>query len=135
MTEPDVPEIGRQNLDAVLRFLPVFARPETVFGEWLSPEGQSPYYALSQETTDFVETLYKQRIVFAFDWKSWQDEAQKFVSNPESLKAADLLALSKLLSTHVRKDRFVEGHLAKLLASGHITAILSRLKEIREEMG
>jgi hypothetical protein len=35
---------------------------------------------------------------------------------------------------HVRADRFVEGHLASVLESGHITAILRRLRGIREQM-
>jgi hypothetical protein len=135
MTEPDVPEIGRQNLDAILCFLPVFEEPGYAFGAWHSAEGQIPYYSMSRETTDFVQTLHEQQIVFSFDWTSWQDEAKKLVSDPELLQEADLLALRKLLTSHLRKDRFVEGHLANMLERGHITAILRRLKEIREEMG
>lgn len=81
MREPDVPELGGQNLDVVLRFLPVFGGPGYVFGAWHSPEGQFPYYSMSRETTDFWKTLHEQQIVFAFDWTSWQDEAEKLVSD------------------------------------------------------
>jgi len=131
----DVPEIGLQQLDAILRFLPIFEQSGYVFGEWRSLEGQIPYYSMSREAKDFVQVLYDQQILFSFDWTSWQEEAERHVSAPEALEMADLLVLRKLLTTHVRKDRFVEGHLASTWECGHITAILRRLKEIREQIG
>lgn len=134
-SKSDATEIGPQQLDAVLRFLPIFERPGFVFGKWHSPEGQFPYYSMSREAMGFVQTLSDQQIIFPFDWGSWQEEAERYVSAPEALETADLLVLRKLLTTHVRKDRFVEGHLASMLECGHITAILRRLKEIREQIG
>jgi hypothetical protein len=56
------------------------------------------------------------------------------VSKPGALETANLLTLRKLLTVHVRKDRFVEGHLARMLECGHITAILRRLREVRAGM-
>ena len=47
-----------------------------------------------------------------------------------ALASADLLTLRKLLTTHIRADRFTEGH----LESGHITAILRQLKQIRDAL-
>jgi hypothetical protein len=47
---------------------------------------------------------------------------------------ADLLTLRKLLTLHVRGDRFVEGHLASVLESGHVTDILERMQQIRDAM-
>ena len=133
MSKSDVPEVGPHQLDAVLRFLPIFEQPGYVFGEWHSSEGQFPYYAMHREAREFVQALYGQQVVFSFDWRSWQGEAERFVSDPEALETADLLTLRKLLTTHVRKDRFVEGHLASVLECGHITAILRRLGTIREQ--
>ena len=133
-SKDDVPEIGSRQLDAVLRFLPIFERPGYVFGEWHSPEGQFPYYSMSREVMDFCQALYDQQIVFSFDWPSWQDEAQRLYSDPAALERADLLTLRKLLTTHVRKDRFAEGHLAEMFECGHVTAILRRLKEVREQV-
>lgn len=131
----DVPEIRPQQIDAVLRFLPIFEQPGHAFGEWHSPEGQIPYYSMNREARDFVQTLYGQQILFSFDWMSWQKEAERYISAPEALETADLLVLRKLLTTHVRKDRFIEGHLASTWERGHITAILRRLKEIRDQIG
>jgi len=67
-SESNVPEIGQQQLDAVLRFLPIFEQPEYMFGEWRSPKGYFPYYSMSREAMDFVQALYDQRIIFSFDW-------------------------------------------------------------------
>ena len=47
---------------------------------------------------------------------------------------ADLLTLRRLLTTHVRADRFTEGHLAAELENGHICAILEQLEELRNEL-
>ena len=131
----EVPEVGRPQLDAVLKFLPIFEQPGYGFGEWHSPAGQFPYYSMSREVLDFIQALSAQEIIFSFDWPSWQEEAVQYVSDPGAVERADLLTLGKLLTTYVRKDRFVEGHLAHMLEDGHITAVLRQLKKIREEMG
>ena len=134
MDRNEVPDVGPDQLDAVLRFLPVFEQPDYTFGEWHSPRGQFPFYAVNAEVMDFLQTLDEQQIVFPFDWPRWQEEAGRYVSDPGALEMADLLTLRKLLTTHVRTERFVEGHLANMLESGHITAILRRLQIIRRQM-
>ena len=135
MSSKEIPEVGPTQLDVVLSFLALLDRPGYAFGEWHTPKGQFPFYAMSDEVMGFVQALYDQGIVFSFDWPSWQEEAQRYVTDPTALAAADLLTLRKLLTVHVRKDRFVEGHLAGVLESGHIANILRRLEQIRREMG
>lgn len=53
--------------------------------------------------------------------------------NKELVPEIGPLTLRKLLTAHVRADRFSEGHLASVLESRHITAMLRRLKRIREQ--
>jgi protein-tyrosine phosphatase len=131
MSEEVIPEIGPQQIDAILQYLPIFEKPGYKFGEW----HDSGYFSYSPEVDDFIQTLYRQEVVVPFDWTSWQEEARRYQSDPDALEAADLLTLRKLLTTHLRADRFVEGHLASALESGHITAILRRFREIRDGMG
>jgi hypothetical protein len=69
-----------------------------------------------------------------FDWPSWQEEAERSLSNPEILETADLVTVRRLLTTRIRKDPFAEGHLASMFECGHIAANLRRLEEIREQM-
>ncbi len=131
MNEGDAPEIGPEQLDAVLKFLPLL---QDNFGEWSARPGHFPVFLYSQPVNDFVQTLYRQGIIFVFDWTSWKERAERYIADPGSLADADLLTLRKLLTTHVRSDRFVEGHVAGVLKSGHVTDILERMQQLRDAM-
>ena len=78
--------------------------------------------------------LSAQNLLVAFDWPSWQDVANCYFTDSAALESADLLTLRKLLTTHVRMERFVDGHLATVFESGHLVAILERLKALRAEL-
>lgn len=123
-------QVGPGQIDEVLEFLPAFESPGYKFGEW----ADAGYFSYSPEVDDWIRALYEQNFFLTFDWTRWKEEAQRYRSEPGALETADLLTLRKLLTTHVRADRFVEGHLASVLESGHVTAILRRLKQIRGQM-
>ena len=129
-----VQEIGIQEIDAILKYLPIFEQPDYQFGQWVQKRGQFAYFAYSSEVLEFQSTLYRQNVIISFDWMSWGDEVKQYQAEPEALERADLFTLRKLLTAHVRADRFVEGHLAQVLENGHIAAILRRLQQIRGEM-
>jgi len=129
-----IPDIGQGQLDAVLRFLPIFTRSGYRYAELQTPEGQLPYYAYSDEVMEFLQVVYDQQIIFSFDWPQWQDEAERLCLNSQALDRADLLTLRKLLTTHVRKERFCEGHLAGMFERGHIVAVLRRLETLRDQL-
>jgi len=124
MSQNPIPEIGIQQIDAILEYLPVFDREDFQPGQWVEREGQFPHFAFCTEVGEFIHALYQQNVIIPFDWKSWSDEAIRYQSDPNALDESDLLTLRKLLTAHVRADRFVEGHLAGLFQSGHIAAIL-----------
>lgn len=134
MGKDAVPEIGLQQIDEILKYLPTFERQDYQFGQWVEPEGGFPYFSFSPEVDEFIDALHKQDVIIPFDWTSWSEEAEHYQTDAEALETADLLTLCKLLTVHVRADRFVEGHLASVFENGHITAILRRLKQIREKM-
>ncbi len=128
------------SIDKILKFLPIFQQEGYKFSEWDSPKNFEdgvlciPSCNYSKEVIEFEKTLYEEVFIIPFEWVKWQDEAERLMSDPNALRTADLETLKKLLTTHVRKERFCEGHLAAMLREHHITAILHRLKEIREEM-
>ena len=93
---------------------------------------QTPFYVRSPIVTEFVGGLDEKGLVVPFDWPAWSDTADSYIRNPESLLDASADVCIKLLTLHIRADRFTEGHLAQMLESGHITAILNRLREIRK---
>lgn len=131
--DESVPEIGNEQIDAILGHLSRFEQSSFKFGEWTAPEGQMPFFSLSDEAAEFVRALYRQGLVIAFDWRSWKEEAKQYQINSAALATADLLTIRKLLTLHVRTDRFAEGHLEKVYEKGNLTAILQRLKQIRDE--
>jgi hypothetical protein len=93
-----------------------------------------PYFAYSPAVEQFVAALYAQGLIVKFDWGAWCDSGNVYMEDPEHLAQADLLTLRKLLTAHVRQDRFIEGHLAQMFESGHTAAILPRLQAIRQQM-
>lgn len=134
VTKDSVPEIGVEQIDAVLEYLPLFEEQDYEFGQWEAPEGQLPHFSFSPEVDEFISTLYEQGIMIRFDWPTWSEEAKRYQSNRAALESADLLTVRKLLTTHVRAERFEEGHLARIFDEGLLTALLQRLKQIRDEM-
>lgn len=65
-----------------------------------------------------------------FNWPDWQDVAQTWL-DPARVATADVRTIQQLLTTHARKERYCEGHLADLLQCGHLQALLRRLAELR----
>ena len=128
------PEIRSGALDAVLCFLPLFESAEFSFGEWHYPEGQMPHFAPSPEVITFVQALHAAGVIYPFDWPRWLDAAKAYMADVEAVGAADLVTLCKLLTTHVRRDRFHEGHLDYVFRTGHLTAILKQLKQITDQL-
>ena len=134
MSQDTIPVISIQQIDAILEYLPIFEKTDFQPGQWVEREGQFPHFAFSPDVDEFVVALYRQHIIIPFDWSSWGEEAKRYQLDPDALAASDLLTLRKLLTAHVRADRFVEGHLAGQFKNGHVTAILRHLKHIRDTL-
>jgi O-acetyl-ADP-ribose deacetylase (regulator of RNase III) len=127
-------KITVQGIDKVLAFLPLFERSDTTLYEVRTDLSLFDPYVYSNEVDEFIEILSSEEFVTPFDWSTWQNEAAKFVEQPKLLESAELTILQKLLTTHIRKERFHSGHLAAMIDNGHILAILKRLKQIRLDM-
>ena len=79
----------------------------------------------------FVQHCYENGwILTDFDWQEWQAEALALSKQPDGLATADVLTLSKLLTTDIRKDRFVEGHLASMVECRLLDAIGRRARAL-----
>jgi len=88
----------------------------------------------SETLTNLISELYKSGCIINFDWPSWQNEAQKYLEDSSRLKNADLLTTCKILTTHIRKERFCEGHLSVMINNGHFIAVLKHfIKLISDE--
>jgi hypothetical protein len=130
-----IPEIGLPQIESILKFLPIFETPGYQFGHWsITSNGISPSFNFNHEVTEFIRTLYKHDFIVRFDWSNLHREVFLYQTGMAAIQNADLITLRKLLTAHIRADRLVEGHLAKLFESGYMTAILRRFKQLYDQM-
>ena len=129
---PRPPRITSADLDAILRFLPVFEAAGFVFGEEVAAPGRWGWSRMAPEVEAFVQALHAHGWVRPFPWHDFQDEAMRYLEDPSRLDGIDVETARKLLTLHVRKERFCDGHLIEMFRAGHVQAILRRLRAIRE---
>lgn len=133
IADPDYIPSSEQ-IDAVIAFLPTFERADFVPSKCVIESGTFPYHIFAKELDQFDKAVYDGGFISSFDWPDWQSEAERYFADPEILHAADLQVIRKLITVHVRKERFCEGHLPAMVSCGHMAAILRRLKELREQI-
>ena len=120
-----------QHLANLLEFIPVFEDP--VFcpaGQIPMDEENWPDQEFMKLVSRFMDACYKNGFVVRFDWEHWETEALAYVRDPALLKDADLTVLRRLLTWHIRQNRFTKNHVATMIASGHILIVLKRLRDI-----
>lgn len=126
-------------IQAVVIFLPIFESisPDNFAqligssdgGEKVPVMGHLEYHPAVYK---FIDACYENGMVLSFDWGAWSDEARRYMKDPQLVMSANLSTCKKLLTTHLRAERFCDGHLEGVLRSGHITAILRRLRQFAE---
>ncbi len=123
----------------VLRFLPIFEQPGFKAGERDKPKVEQrgvlvmPGLNYAGQVGEFVHACYDAGLILKdFDWQAWIDVAMSYVDRAERVDGADFKTLCKLLTAHIRGDRFTEGHLLEMFENGHIVRLLRRLKEVAE---
>ncbi|MDX2214539.1 MAG: macro domain-containing protein [Oculatellaceae cyanobacterium bins.114] len=127
--------VTTKGIDRILSFLPIFERKGIRLYEINSQQSVLEPYLYSSEVNGFLQTLHDEGFILSnFNWGVWLDEANQYVNEPDLLRYADLLTLQKLLTTHVRMERFNSGNLAQLIDSGHILEVLLQLATIRQTM-
>jgi hypothetical protein len=115
--------------------LPAIERIQANPYEWRGGETradgsmQMHYVEYAPEVAALISAVYARNISIAYDWGAWQDEARSFL-DANVVARASLDEVRRLLTLHVRKDRFVEGHLGGMVECGHVAALLRRLREL-----
>ncbi|MGE3076492.1 MAG: DUF6508 domain-containing protein [Dehalococcoidia bacterium] len=134
MADADTFQVRREQIAALTAFRSVMEG--RVAGTWAggeqNPDGSRtmPYFDYSPEILAFMRACGENGWIEVFDWGAWQPEALRYHESPDRLGGASVEDIRKLLTLHIRKDRFSEGHFAAMVESGHIAAILRRLAEI-----
>ena len=128
--------IRKADMDALLRFLPLFESPPRPFilrwdGGGMTAEGamtmHHPVYAPE------VEAFFLQA-----GQRCWADygyeprQAHAMLQDDAVIAQATLAQIKTMLTYCVRGERFVDGHWAAMLESGRVVALLRRLSELRD---
>lgn len=130
----------RAKLQALANFVPVFTASGFQFGTWHSspPDASGtitlPFCFLGHDADEFVEMAYRLKWVrpSTFQWPDWMNrpEAKALMDSPDRIAAATPDQLEKLLTVHIRGDRFNEGLLLSVFESGVLTAIVRRAEAL-----
>lgn len=126
-------------IEAITTFLPIFEAigPDNFARLIGSTEvaGEIPFMGHLEyhpEVYKFIDACYENGMVLSFDWGAWSDEARRYMKDPQLVMSANLSTCKKLLTTHLRAERFCDGHLEGVLRSGHIATVLRRLRQFAE---
>jgi len=123
------PEPTIDDMRAVAALLPELERVQASPLEWRVGGGQMPHAENVAVVNRVMQEVYDHHLLIDFNWGGWQDEAKRFL-DPAVLSEATLDDLRRLLTVHVRTERFSRGHFAEMVQSGHIAAILKRVGEL-----
>jgi hypothetical protein len=78
-----------------------------------------------------LRETHRAGLVTSFDWPTWMTgRGRELTGHPEAIAAATLEECRRLLVAHLRRDRFVDGHLQAMIDSGEIPMVLRRAEEI-----
>jgi hypothetical protein len=132
--------VDEKDLKAILSFIPRLQEivPDKVViespGRLLEQDGNNLVLAMHGEyhplVEEFLQALYRHKFIRNYDWGKWTPQAEAIYKDQRRLDRATMTTCLKLLTLHARRDRFVEGHFAAMLTSGHIIAVLKRMEEL-----
>ena len=132
--------VDEKDLEAILSFIPRLQEiiPDKVViespGRVLEQDGSNLVLAMHGKyhplVEEFQQALYRHGFIRIYDWGKWIPQGKAIYNDRKSLDRASMTSCLKLLTLHVRNDRFVEGHFAAMLTSGHIIAVLKRMEQI-----
>lgn len=76
---------------------------------------------------DLLREAHRSGLITSFDWPTWMTgRGRELTGHPEAIEGANLEECRRLLVAHVRRDRFVAGHLRSRIADGEVPALLRR---------
>lgn len=83
----------------------------------------------------FLDALNYTGFVESFDYLSWSQERNAQIASIKEVAAevknADLEELRKLVTMHIRIERFSEGHIQKLYEEGFFHRLFEKLDELK----
>lgn len=96
---------------------------------------QNPSIMEDRSFLNFLDALNYTGFVENFDYIAWErqrSQANNMSENPiEEVENMDIEELRKLLTMHIRVERFAEGHMQKLYEEGFFNKFFGRLEDLK----
>ncbi len=122
--------ITRADIDALLAYLPLFARPGWApLRRWAGGPDEFPYPEYAPEVVEFF-ALTAQPC-----WSDYHYDPQSagaVLEDDAAVRAAGLGQVRTLLTYCTRGERFSDGFWGESIRSGRVAALLRRLRELRD---
>lgn len=85
---------------------------------------------------EFLDALNYTGFVEGFDYTAWAEQRRQTdavsENSAEELKGMDVEELRRLITMHLRIERFSEGHMQKLFEEGFFREFFNRLEELND---
>lgn len=129
-------EITKEDIDALLNYLPVFSVPGRSFGEWKGFDKEKGLLHLPfVDYDDDVEEFFMLASQECWTDSSYEPrKASRMLQDGDYVARASLDEVKTMLTFCVRGERFFAGHRLAALREGYMVALLNRLRIIRDEL-
>lgn len=123
-------ELSRENIQKILEFLKI-----TDTGTTPKPLTIDEFYT-NTEIIDFFTTLDTSGFTVIFDYNSWLVQnsitlnGENALMSDTTLTNCNLEDLRRLITSHIRIDRFITGHLCSLWNQGYFHTFLQTLAKL-----
>jgi hypothetical protein len=93
----------------------------------------------NKDVSGFLTNLDTTGFNLVFDYHTWLESSNDIhgktvLKDLDFLSKADLDTLRKLMTAHIRTERFANGHIASLISSGYMWSFMERLESLYNKM-
>ncbi len=121
-----VTPVSIEQIRAIVKFLPIFEnlKPKDLA---CMVDGHLQYH---EAVYEFMAACHANGFVQrTFNWPAWAKRGERYIDDNILVAKTKLTTCVKLIMESVRYERFCDGHLEFVIKSGHISAVLRRLKQ------
>lgn len=112
------PRVTRSELERLATYLEPLIR--------LREDADAFEYAL----IDFLDDVYASGFMVPYDWPAHAAVRGQELKEPNVILTMDMDTFRRTVISHIRADRFVEGHLRELARNGCLTAVVQRAHQL-----
>ncbi len=125
---------SKENIKNLLKYLPIFNTPAYSAGERKIEEVDGTTtiwpYSYNETVENFMNSCYKEGFIYSYDWPGYSKKAAEIEKRKPPYEGASLFELCKILTGHIRNERFCEGHISCVVEDGSMSELLGRLEQI-----